>query len=349
MKLSVLDQSPIPAGVSSAQALQNTIDLARYTEALGYDRYWIAEHHASASLASPAPEIMMCRVAAETSTIRIGSGAVLLPHYSSLKVVETFRVLHALYPGRIDLGIGRAPGGSRLEAYALQRDRTQEAEREDFGHQMVELLTFFRREYPETHVFSRIHVSPDMPGFPQVWLLGSSGWSADAAAFLGLPYGAAHFINPQSTRESIAHYKANFKPSPEWPEPRVLIATGAIVADTPEEAEFLHSSQRLRRLLRDLGESGPIPTPEDATKRLAELDVESAPEHSEWPRMLVGDAAGVKSQLDDMAEQLGVDEFMLVTVVHSHEARKHSYDLLARAYNLTSLPAATPATPSSAP
>lgn len=341
MKLSVLDQSPIPDGSTAADALYNTIDLARYTEALGYDRYWIAEHHATASLASPAPEIMIARVAAETSAMRVGSGAVLLPHYSALKVVETFRVLHALYPNRIDLGIGRAPGGTRLDAYALQRDRSQETiEREDFGHQLVELLTFFRNEYPSDHVFSRIKVSPDMPGFPEVWLLGSSGWSADAAAFLGLPYGAAHFINPQTTRAAIEHYRANYKPSPEWPEPKVLIATGAIVADTPEEAEFLHSSQRLRRLLRDLGESGPVPTPEEASKRLAELNPPPTTDRSEWPRMLVGDVNGVKAQMDEMAHELDVDEFMLVTVVHSHAARKRSYELLAEAYELTG-PAAT--------
>ena len=335
MKLSVLDQSPIPAGFTGADALQNTIDLARYTESLGFNRYWIAEHHATASLASPAPEIMIARVAAETSTIRVGSGAVLLPHYSALKVVETFRVLHALYPGRIDLGLGRAPGGSRLDAYALQRDRAQESiDRDDFGHQLVELLTFFRNDYPEDHVFSRIRVSPDMPGYPEVWLLGSSGWSADAAAFLGLPYGAAHFINPQTTRAAIEHYRENYKPSPEWPEPRVLIAAGAIVADTAEEAEFLHSSQRLRRLLRDLGETGPVPAPEEATKRLAELDPPAVTDRSEWPRMLVGDVAGVKAQLDEMSRELDVDELMLVTVVHSHEARKRSYELLAKAYGL---------------
>ncbi len=338
MKLSVLDQSPIPAGFTSADALQNTIDLARFTESLGYSRYWIAEHHATASLASPAPEIMIARVGAETSRIRVGSGAVLLPHYSSLKVVEQFRVLHALYPDRIDLGIGRAPGGTRLEAYALQRDRSQDAiDREDFGHQMVELLTFFRNEYPENHVFSRIKVSPDMPGYPQVWLLGSSGWSADAAAFLGLPYGAAHFINPQTTRAAIEHYRENYKPSPEWPEPKVMIAAGAVVADTAEEAEFMYSSQRLRRLLRDTGqsaESGPIPRPEDATARLLELGADIVTERSEWPRMLVGDVASVKATLDEMSSALDVDEFMLVTVVHSHEARKRSYELLAQAYGL---------------
>jgi luciferase family oxidoreductase group 1 len=336
MKLSVLDQSPIPAGFTAADALHNTIDLARYTESLGYDRYWIAEHHATASLASPAPEIMIARVAAETSTIRVGSGAVLLPHYSALKVVEQFRVLHALYPGRIDLGIGRAPGGTRLDAYALQRERSNETiDKEDFGHQMVELLTFFRNEYPEEHVFSRIHVSPDMPGFPEIWLLGSSGWSADAAAFLGLPYGAAHFINPETTRAAIDHYREHYKPSPEWPDPKVVIAAGAIVAETAEEAEFLHSSQRLRRLLRDLGETGPVPSPEEATQRLVELDPPPSTDRSEWPRMLVGDVGSVKAQLDEMSSELGVDEFMLVTVVHNHEARKRSYELLAQAYGLT--------------
>jgi luciferase family oxidoreductase group 1 len=334
MKLSVLDQSPIPAGFTPADALQNTIDLARYTESLGYSRYWIAEHHATASLASPAPEVMIARVAAETSAIRVGSGAVLLPHYSPLKVVETFRVLHALYPERIDLGIGRAPGGTRLDAYALQRGRSRESEQDDFGHQMVELLTFFRAGFEASHPFARIKVSPDMPGYPEVWLLGSSGWSADAAAHLGLPYGAAHFINPSTTRAAIDHHRANYKPSAEWPEPRVLIAVGAVVADTAEEAEFYHSSQRLRRLLRDLGESGPVPAPEEATRRLAELDPHLTADRNEWPRMLVGDVTTVKAQLDDMSKALDVDEFMLVTVVHSHEARKRSYELLAQAYDL---------------
>ncbi len=346
MKLSVLDQSPIPAGFTAADALHNTIDLAQYTESLGYARYWIAEHHSTASLASPAPEIMIARVAAETSRIRVGSGAVLLPHYSALKVVEQFRVLHALYPDRIDLGLGRAPGGTRLDAYALQRDRSQDViDREDFGHQLVELLTFFRNEYPEDHVFSRIKVSPDMPGYPQVWLLGSSGWSADAAAFLGLPYGAAHFINPQTTRAAIEHYREAYKPSPEWPEPKVMIAAGAIVADTKEEAEFLYSSQRLRRLLRDTGqsaESGPIPRPEDASARLLELGADIVTERSEWPRMLVGDVTSVKAHLDEMSSELDVDEFMLVTVVHGHEARKRSYELLAQAYDM--VPAAEAAT-----
>jgi luciferase family oxidoreductase group 1 len=337
MKLSVLDQSPVPAGSTPADALHNTIDLARFSESLGYSRYWIAEHHATPSLASPAPEVLLARVGAETSRIRLGSGAVLLPHYSSLKVVETFRVLHALYPGRIDLGIGRAPGGSRLDAYALQRLRDGEVASDDFGHQLVELLTFLRKGFPETHPFARIHVSPDMPGRPDVWLLGSSGWSADAAAHLGLAYGAAHFINPDATRRSIAHYYDKFKPSEFLQEPRVLIAAGAVCAETEAEAHFLHSSQRLRRLLRDQGESGPVPSPEVAVARLRELGADGVGEASEWPRTVVGSVEQVQAQLSEMSEALGVDEMMLVTVVHGHEARRRSYELLARAFGLEGL------------
>jgi luciferase family oxidoreductase group 1 len=173
-----------------------------------------------------------------------------------------------------------------------------------------------------------------MPGGPEVWLLGSSGWSADASAQLGLPYGAAHFINPSTTRRSVEHYLANFKPSVDLEAPRVLAAVGAVVADTAAEAERLHASQRLRRILRDLGESGPVPTPEDALARLQELGAEGIEERSEWPRTLVGDAAQVKARLEAMSEALGIDEFMLVTVVHSHEARRRSYELLADAFGL---------------
>jgi luciferase family oxidoreductase group 1 len=335
MKLSVLDQSPIPAGSTAAQALHNTIDLAKFTEALGYERYWIAEHHATASLASPAPEIMIERVASETSRIRVGSGAVLLPHYSPMKVVETFRVLHALHPGRIDLGLGRAPGGRRLDAYALQRDRKVESDGEDFGQQLLELLKFMSKTFPETHPFSQIAISPDMPGAPEIWLLGSSGWSADAAAHLSLPYAAAHFINPQTTRQAIDHYRENFKPTEEMPEPKALVAISAICASTVEEADFLASSQRLRRLLRDTGESGPIPPPEEATRRLAEMVQPLTTDRSEWPRMILGDPRGMREQLEEMASALGVEEFMLVTVVHNHEARKRSYELLAQAFGLT--------------
>ena len=335
MKLSVVDQSPIPAGFSAADALANSIDLARFTEARGYSRYWLAEHHATAAFAGPAPEIMIARVAAETATIRVGSGAVLLPHYSPLKVVETFSVLEALYPGRIDLSIGRAPGGSQLDAYALQRLRPSEAMHDDFPQQLAELLAFLGNHFPAEHPFSRIHVSPAPSGGLALWLLGSSGWSADAAAQLGLPYAAAHFINPASTRASIERYRAGFTPSAHLNAPKAIAAVGAICADTDAEAQRLYASQRLRRLLRDQGgDRGPIPTPEDAVARLGEAQAQPARDEGEWPRLFIGDVAAVHERLATMADALGLDELMLVTVVHGHEARRRSYALLADAFGL---------------
>jgi luciferase family oxidoreductase group 1 len=182
IKLSVLDQSPVSEGFTPADALRNTVELARLADRLGYERYWIAEHHAIVTLASPAPEILIARIGAETSGIRIGSGGVLLPHYSPLKVVEQFRMLHAMYPGRIDLGIGRAPGGSGLEAFALRRDRSERIQNDDFQEQLAELLAFLYHEFPSDHPFARIKVSPETPGAPEVWLLGSSSWSSSVAA-----------------------------------------------------------------------------------------------------------------------------------------------------------------------
>lgn len=333
MRLSVVDQAPVPAGSTPADALRNTIDLARYTESLGYTRYWIAEHHSTAALASPAPEILIARVAAETSTIRVGSGGVLLPHYSPLKVAETFRTLHALYPDRIDLGVGRAPGGTPLDAYAL-RYRQNDGDG-DYAGQLIELLAFLRRaEFPANHPFGRILVTPDMPGGPEVWLLGSSGWSADAAGQLGLPYAAAHFINPEPTRRSIEHYRRTFEAGRHPGEPRVLVAVGAVAAETDEAAQRLASSWRLRRILRERGEreTGPIPTPEDAIARIGEGRLPSEP--GEWPRLFVGDVERVAEGLSSMARQLAVDELMLITVVHSHAARRQSYRLLAEAFDL---------------
>src|SRR5882762_4777377 len=187
LRLSVLDQSPVPSGSTPGQALQNSIDLARHVDALGYHRFWMSEHHAMDTLACTAPEVMLARIGAETSRIRIGSGGIMLPHYSAYKVAEVFRTLHALYPGRVDLGVGRAPGGGPLEAHALRRERRQRPA-DDFEDQLAELLAFLNRDFPAEHPFSQLTVSPQMPGGPEVWLLGSSLWSAEAAAQFGLPY-----------------------------------------------------------------------------------------------------------------------------------------------------------------
>jgi luciferase family oxidoreductase group 1 len=333
VKLSVIDQSPVPAGFTPADALQNTIELARLADRLGYERYWIAEHHAIDALASPAPEIMIARVGAETSGIRVGSGGVMLPHYAPLKVVETFRVLHALYPGRVDLGVGRAPGGTPLESYALRRDRNQ-PETDDFPQQLAELRAFLKKSFPARHPFGRIRVSPDMPGAPEVWLLGSSMWSASAAAQLGLPYAFAHFINQHPTRMALEHYREHFKPSDELAAPRAILALGAICADTEAQALRLLSSARLFRNRIRRGEIGPIPTPEEALAELGSAHERPHPGEGEWPRYIVGDPEQVRSQLIDMASVLHVDELMIVTITHDHRVRMRSYELLAQAFEL---------------
>jgi len=335
LKLSVIDQSPVSAGSTPAEALGNSIELARLADRLGYERYWIAEHHAITALASPAPEILMTRVAAETTGIRVGSGGVMLPHYSPLKVAETFRMLHALYPGRIDLGVGRAPGGTPLDTFALQRYRGQQLSSDDFPQQLLELLAFLNRDFPAKHPFSRLTVSPEMPGCPEVWLLGSSLWSAATAARFGLRYAFAHFIDSNATRSALEHYFSHFEASKELSAPHAMVSPGVICADTEAEAQRLLTSARLfRRRIRQ-GDVRPIPTPEDA---IAELGPSSGPppnELGEWPRYFAGTPDKVRDQLIDMASVLHVDELMIVTVVHDHRARMRSYQLLAEAFNLT--------------
>jgi luciferase family oxidoreductase group 1 len=330
MKLSILDQSPVSEGSSPADALHNTIELAKLGDRLGYARYWIAEHHAMPALASPAPEILIARVAAETERIRVGSGAVLLPHYSPLKVAETFRMLHALHPGRIDLGLGRAPGGTPLEAFALRRQEGEDVN--DFPRRLLELMAFLDGSFPDSHPFSRILVSPAMPGGPELWLLGSSLWSASAAAQLGLPYAFAHFIEPEPTREALAYYRKHFVPSRHASEPRVILGIGGICAQTDAEAERLASGIRLLRWRVRRGELAPIPSPDDALAALA--GVPDLPSGSEFPRDLIGDPVTVRDRLMAMATALGVDEVMIVTIVHDHQARLESYRLLAEAFGL---------------
>jgi luciferase family oxidoreductase group 1 len=333
MKLSVLDQSPVSAGSSPAAALRNTIDLARLTERLGYERYWIAEHHAMETLASPAPEILITRVAAETSRIRVGSGGVMLPHYSPMKVAEQFRMLHALYPGRIDLGIGRAPGGTPMETFALMRDRGRQPA-DDFPQQIFELRAFLGDGFPLDHPFSKIKVSPEMPGGPELWLLGSSMWSASAAAQLSLPYAFAHFIDQHPTRSAIEHYRSHFKQSSAMSAPRAIVALGVICAETNQEADYLLSSIRLLIRQIRLGRPGPVPSPEDALRLLDSTPDPAPPASGEWPRYLAGDPVRVRGQLERISSELELDELMVVTITHSHQARRRSYELLAQAFDL---------------
>jgi luciferase family oxidoreductase group 1 len=340
IKLSVLDQSPVSDGFTPADALRNTIDLARLADGLGFERYWIAEHHAIVTLASPAPEILIARIGAETSGIRIGSGGVLLPHYSPLKVAETFRMLHALYPGRIDLGIGRAPGGSGLEAFALRRDRNDHIQNDDFEEQLVELLAFLHHGFPSDHPFARIKVSPDMPGAPEVWLLGSSSWSSAVAAKLGLPYAFAHFIMPEETSTALEYYRSNFQRSKHLSRPRAIVALGAICADTEAEAKRLSTSAQLHiRRIRLQGKRLPVPSPETAIAELGDLALEAdsvARGAGQWPRYIVGAPEQVREELERMANDLQVEEMMIIAVIHDYQARLRSYQLIAEALNIPS-------------
>jgi luciferase family oxidoreductase group 1 len=332
----VLDQSPVAAGSTSAQALQTSIELARLVDRLGYTRFWMSEHHAMETLACSAPEIVLARIGGETSTIRIGSGGIMLPHYAPLKVAETFRTLHALYPGRIDLGIGRAPGGGPLESTALRRNRTAPAV-DDFPDQLSELLAFLHHDFPPGHPFSRIRVSPEMPGSPDVWLLGSSLWSASAAAEFGLPYAFAHFFSPDPTRAALTRYRQEFQPNAVLGEqtrmsPESMIAVGVICAESDAEAERLFTSVRLLQLRIRQGDRSPVASPDEALRELGNYPPQ--PEMGEFPRYVVGTPDKVKAALTAMADSLHLGELVVNTIVHDHAARLRSYTLLAEAMGI---------------
>jgi luciferase family oxidoreductase group 1 len=332
LRLSVLDQSPVSAGSTPGQALENSIELARTVDRLGYRRFWMSEHHAMDTLACTAPEIMLARIGAETRQIRIGSGGIMLPHYTPLKVAEVFRTLHALYPGRVDLGIGRAPGGGPVEALALKRDRNTRM-LDDFPDQVSELLAFLDRDFPAQHPFARIRVSPQMPGGPDVWMLGSSMWSASAAAEFGLPYAFAHFFSGESSRAAIESYQHRFTPSRYRAEPEAMVAVGVICAPTQEEAEYLAASVRLLQWRIRQGDRSPVAGPEDAQRELNALGNPSL-ESGEWPRYFVGTPEKVRGDLEQMAAALGIHEIVVNTIVWEHTARLRSYELLAQAVEL---------------
>jgi luciferase family oxidoreductase group 1 len=341
LRLSVLDQSPVPAGDTPGQALQNSIELARLVDGLGYNRFWMSEHHAMDTLACTAPEVMLARIGAETKRIRIGSGGIMLPHYTSLKVAECFRMLHALYPGRVDLGIGRAPGGGPLEALALKRDRKSKM-LDDFPEQVSELLAFLGNQFPAGHPFAGIRVSPEMPGGPDVWMLGSSMWSSAAAVEFGLPYSFAHFFSPVHTRAAIETYRRSFQASMYRSEPEATVAVGAICAETQEEAEFLFSSVRLLQRRIRQNDRRPVASPEDALRELklfgeGSVSEALAQEEGEWPRYFVGTPERVREGLEQMAGALGIGELIVNTIVWDQKKRLRSYELLAGVFGLDRL------------
>ena len=337
LKLSVLDQSPVPAGFEPAVALQNSISLARRVDELGYTRFWMSEHHSMDTLACTAPEIVLARIGAETKRIRVGSGGIMLPHYTPLKVAEVFRTLYALYPERVDLGIGRAPGGGPTEMLALRRSRKVAME-DDFPDQVNELLAFLEDEFPVGHPFSRVKAMPEPrlhEGYrgPTVWMLGSSMWSSAAAVEFGLPYAFAHFFSPVKTRDAIEAYTRAFRPGIRLEKPEATVAVGAICAETEEEAEYLASSVKLLQARIRLGDRRPISAPEDALRELKAMGP-VVMEEGEFPRYFVGTPAKVRERLEHMASELGIGEMIVNTIVWDHAKRLRSYELLAGEFGL---------------
>ncbi|MER7008432.1 LLM class flavin-dependent oxidoreductase [Dactylosporangium sp. NPDC000555] len=334
MRLSILDQSPVGDGYSPAQALHNTVELAELADQLGYTRFWVAEHHAMHSHGSSAPEVVVATIAARTSRIRVGSGGVLLGHYSPYKVAEVFRTLEALHPGRIDLGIGRSSGSSPLESYALRSVRSLTPAPDEFDDKLAELLAFMTDSLPAGHPFHGAVVTPAGTGVPEVWLLGSSPRSAVAAAQLGLPYAYAHFINPAPTREVFADYRASGGGAG-----RAILGIGVYCADTDAEAERVYATQRAfrRRLVRN--DVRPVPSSEQALLELADGDDPLGTERFEFPRYVHGTPDRVRDQLLAIAEATGAKELIALATIHDHRDRLRSYELLAEAFALNPLPA----------
>lgn len=331
MKLSILDQSPIIAGHSAAQAIQATLALARRADALGYHRYWLAEHHAIAALGDPCPEILLARLGAETSRIRIGTGGVLLPYYSAFKVAEVFRMLEALYPGRVDLGIGRAPGGDQRTARAVGGGHLPDAEQ--FPQQVWELVGYLDGRLPDDHPFRKVRVQPEGRSAPELWLLGSSDYSGLLAAQLGVRFSFAHFINAYGGDAVMRAYKERYQTSGREPEPHTSVCCFVICAESDEEAERRARVVDVRRLDMAYNLDTPVPTQEQAEQRSFNAE-ERAHIRSQRARLVHGSPDACRDKLLAIAQQFSADELMVLTITGEYATRLESYELLAKAFDL---------------
>jgi luciferase family oxidoreductase group 1 len=330
--LSILDLSVVTTATPPSQALRNSIDLARHADQLGYTRYWLAEHHSLASVASPAPEIMIGQIASVTRRIRVGSGGVMLPNHAPLMVAERFKMLEALFPGRIDLGLGRAPGTDQTTMHAL-RQRFDPRGGDDFIERLIELTLWETREFPAGHPYHNVIAMPDDAPLPPIWLLGSSDYSAQLSAQIGMAFAFAHHFASHDAADVMIHYRAHFKPS-RWRErPQAILAVAAIVAETDAEAERLAASADLNRLLRDRGQYRPLPSVEEALAYpYTEADRASIARNRS--RLFVGTKQTVMEKLTPLIEVCKADEVMVITATFDHEARKRSYALLAEAFGI---------------
>ena len=319
MKLSVLDQSPIISGLGARRAIEETLALARRVDELGYHRYWLAEHHAIAALADPCPEVLLARLGAETKRIRIGTGGVLLPYYSAFRTAETFRMLEALYPGRVDLGVGRAPGGDPRTAQAVAGGGFPDASR--FPQQVAELVALLEGKHRP------VRLQPEVETVPEVWLLGSSDYSGALAAELGVAFAFAHFINPRGGDLVSQMYRRNFKGK----APRVIVCTFAIVAESDDEAERLAAAIDLRRLHMALNIDSAVPTYEEAARHEYSIE-ERRYVTSQRARAVIGGPAKAKKELTEMVQRYEADELMVLTITGDYDSRRRSYELLRDAF-----------------
>jgi luciferase family oxidoreductase group 1 len=330
LTLSILDQSIAIKGRPHAASVNETLDLAVAAEALGYHRFWVAEHHNHATIVGTAPEILMAAIAARTKRIRIGSAGVMLPHYSALKVAEQFRVLEALAPGRIDLGVGRAPGSDRRTAYALNPNADTAAEH--FPQQVRDLEAWVTgTALPDQHPFRQVAAYPAGDTAPDIWILGSSDYGAQVAAHFGLPYCFAHFITDgRGTARALDLYREHYRPSARFPEPLAVVCVWALAAATEAEARHLFWSRAKWKVQRDTGIWGPLEAPEIA----ASFDftpTERARAVELYEAGFVGTADRVRTRLADLARDLGIDEVAVLTWAYDPAARRRSYELLASA------------------
>ena len=337
LPLSVLDLSPVPSGSDSRTAIRNTLDLARAAEGWGYERYWLAEHHNTPGMACPSPEVMIGHVADATERMRVGSGGVMLPNHSPLRIAEAFRVLEALHPGRIDLGIGRAPGTDAVTAYALRRTGSGA---EDFPDQLVELLAYAGGGFPEDHPFRSVGAEPRDVPLPPIWILGSSDYGAQVAAALGVGFAFARHLNPRGAEAAMTLYREAFRPSAALAAPRSILTVSAICADSAERAEELAASLGLAVVRMRMGRPAPLPSPEEArAHRYSDAELDQLRRYRR--AQVIGEPDQVREELTGLVERTGADEVMVMTMVHDHAERLRSYELLAGA--LAARPASSPA------
>lgn len=329
LKLGVVDQSPVRNGGTAADAVAETLELARVAERLGFSRYWLAEHHSTNSFAGSSPAVLMARVASVTERIRVGSGGVMLSHYSPLQVAENFRMLETMFPGRIDLGVGRAPGGDGRTTLALQYGRGGIGV-DQYPAQVEHLIGWLTDGFQEPHPWRRVRAMPRAPSVPELWMLGSGGSTGGYAAQFAAGYSFAQFISGEDGAPLMRRYQDRYQPDARSPAPRGNVALGVICAESAEEANRLASSMELWRRGIMRGQDRGIPSPEQA---LAQLEPGWAPEPlgTDGARMIAGDPGQVRDELLRVAGRYGVDEVMAVTVTHSFDARVRSYELLAEA------------------